>query len=83
MLKCVFKFGLNLANGIDNSLDAKLDAALLALDDINENNDVAACNSLEAFISAVEVQSGNKITVEDANDLIDHVTTIVLLLCGS
>ena len=43
---------LNLHVGIENSLDAKLDAALNALDDLNENNDVAGCNSLQAFINA-------------------------------
>ncbi|MHC4168077.1 MAG: hypothetical protein ACYSWQ_14060 [Planctomycetota bacterium] len=74
---------LNLQNGIENSLDAKLDAALNALDDLNENNDVAAINSLEAFINAVEAQSGNKILAEDAATLISKAQQIIdLILSG-
>lgn len=68
---------LNLANGIDNSLDAKLDSALNAWDDANENNDVAACNSLWAFINAVEAQAGNKIAEDDALYLIDQALAII------
>jgi len=52
------------------SLDAKLDAALNALNDVNENNDVAAINSMRAFINAVEAQRGKKISEEDADTLI-------------
>lgn len=37
---------LNLQQGIENSLDAKLDAALQTLDDLKENNNVAAINTL-------------------------------------
>jgi hypothetical protein len=76
-------YDLNLQNGIENSLDAKLDAALNALDDVNENNDVAAINSLEAFINAVQAQSGNKIPADDANLLIAEAQLIInLLLAG-
>jgi hypothetical protein len=53
---------MNLQNGISNSLDSKLDAALNVLTDVNVNNDGAACNSLAAFINAVEAQRGKKIT---------------------
>lgn len=67
---------LNLKNGISNSLDSKLDAALGALDDVNENNDVAACNTLSSFINAVEAQSGNQIPSSDADDLISDVMEI-------
>ncbi|NIV30687.1 MAG: hypothetical protein GWN58_14665, partial [Anaerolineae bacterium] len=42
---------LNLQQGISNSLDSKLDAAVEALDDLKENNDVAAINALQAFIN--------------------------------
>jgi hypothetical protein len=71
---------LNLQAGIENSLDAKLDAALQALDDLNANNDVAAINATEAFINAVEAQSGNKIQPEDADDLIDTAINIIVAL---
>jgi len=70
----------NLQNGIDNSLDAKLDAALNALDDTNENNDVAAINAMEAFISATQAQSGKKIPEADANQLIADAQAIIALL---
>jgi hypothetical protein len=71
---------LNLQAGIENSLDAKLDAALQALDDLNTNNDVAAINAIEAFINAVEAQSGNKIQPEDADDLIETAINIIVAL---
>ena len=71
---------LNLVNGIANSLDAKLDSVVRVLDDLNENNDVAACNALEGFINAVEAQSGNHISVDDAVALIEDTQQIIALL---
>lgn len=71
---------LNLANGISNSLDAKIDAVMNALDDMNENNDVAACNSLGSFINAVEAQNGDKISEGDAEELIADAKLIQLQL---
>jgi hypothetical protein len=68
---------LNLQTGIANGLDAKLDSALSALDDLNENNDVAAINSLEAFINAVEAQRGHKIPEADAVVLIAAAQAII------
>jgi hypothetical protein len=68
---------LNLQQQIENSLDAKLDSALRALDDLNENNDAAAINSLQAFINAVEAQRGNKITDEQADTLISAAQAII------
>jgi hypothetical protein len=70
----------NLQQGIDNSLDAKLDAALGALDDVNQNNDAAAINTLQAFINAVEAQRDNKITSEQADELITAAQAIIDLL---
>jgi hypothetical protein len=75
---------MNLQNGIENSLDSKLDAAVNALIDANFNNDGAACNSLAAFISAVEVQRGKKITSAQADQLIASAQQIkVMLNCGN
>lgn len=72
---------LNVQKGIANSLDAKLNAVFDALDDINTNNDVAAVNSLNAFINAVYTQLGNgKIPPEDAalaQELIDCAQAII------
>jgi len=74
---------LNLKTGITKSLDRKLDAALKAIDDLNEKNDTAACNSLQAFINSVEAQSGTQISKEDANALVADVQDILALLeCG-
>lgn len=71
---------LNLNNGIENSLDAKIDRALNALDDLNENNDVAATNSLQAFINEVYAQRGNQISYSDADSLISKAQSIINLL---
>lgn len=68
---------LNLQEGISNSLDTKIETALNALDDVNENNNVAAINSLNAFINAVEAQCGNKIPEEDADALIAEAMKII------
>jgi hypothetical protein len=73
---------LNLQQGIDNSLDAKLASAINALDDINQSNDVAAVNSLQAFINAVEAQRGNKITNEQADILVAAANSIIDSLTG-
>jgi FIMAH domain len=71
---------MNLHQGIDNSLDAKLGSALNALDDLNENNDVAAVNSLQAFINAVEAQRGKKLTDDQADILVADAQAIIDLL---
>ena len=59
-------FVLNLNNGIENSLDTKLDRALAALIDANVNNDISAINALEAFINGTQAQSGILILEENA-----------------
>ena len=71
---------LNLHEGITNSLEAKLNAALRALEDENENNDAAAVNTLEAFINAVEAQRGKKIPEAEADALIAAAQEIIELL---
>jgi hypothetical protein len=71
---------LNLDSGISNSLDAKLSNAVKALEDMNENNDVAATNKLMAFIHEVQAQAGSKIPQEDADALIAQAQAIVELI---
>ena len=71
---------LNLQNGVANSLDAKLATAVRALDDINETNNIAAINKLEAFINEVQAQAGNKIPQADADALIAATQQIIDLL---
>lgn len=68
---------MKIQQGIENSLDAKLDAAQQALSDVNQNNNQAAINSLQAFISAVEAQRGNQITNQQADILIAAAQAII------
>jgi len=67
----------NLQQGIQNNLDAKLAAALQALDDLSENDDAAAINSLEAFINAVEAQWGKELTDAQADELVKRAQAII------
>lgn len=71
---------LNLNEGINNGLDVRIEAALGALDDVSDNNDVAAINSLQALINAVEALRGNKISEEDADALTTATQQIIDLL---
>ena len=50
----------NLQQGFENALDAKLDAALVALSDVNERNNVAAIGSLNVLINAIEAQQDHR-----------------------
>ena len=72
-------FLLNLNQGIENSLDAKLEAVARALEDANQNNNVSACNKLQAFINEVTAQSGEKISSSDAENLINQAQLILNL----
>ena len=71
---------LNLQSGIASSLDAKLAAAMKALQDVNQNNNIAAIKALNAFIAAVQAQSGSLIPPSVANDLIADAQAIIELL---
>jgi beta propeller repeat protein len=61
---------LNLKRGIENSLDAKLNAALAALDAARAGATGTACNVLGAFINEVNAQTGKAITAVDASLLL-------------
>jgi len=71
---------LNITQGIANSIDNKINTALQSLDDMNQNNDVAAINALQAFINAVQAQRGNHISEADADMLIANAQAIINLL---
>jgi hypothetical protein len=70
----------NLQQGIDNSLDAKLDAALAAWEDASVNNNGAAVNKLVAFISEVEAQRDKKITNAQADTLVADAQAIITVM---
>ncbi len=74
--------GLGLHKGIETSLLAKLNTAIKKLQDDNEKNDVAAEKALQAFINAVQAQSGKKIPESDADALITAAQQILDLLTG-
>jgi hypothetical protein len=66
----------NLAQGITNSLDAKLQNVLDALSAANAGNRADACNRLAAFINNVSAQSGKQLTIDQANQLIAKANRI-------
>jgi hypothetical protein len=71
---------IDMPAGTRNSLEAKLAIALKKLLDDNERNDVAATNSLEAFLNSVDAQEGVHISSEDAVYLRESVTAILQAL---
>ena len=73
---------MNLNAGISNSLDAKINVVMDALDDVNANNDIAAINALDSFINAVEAQRGNKLTDAEADKLVATAQLIITTLGG-
>ena len=64
----VNSFGL--PKGLQTSLHAKLQHALEA---INADDKATACSDLAAFINEVRAQSGKKLSVSQANQLIAAV----------
>ncbi len=72
--------GMNGNYGISNALDAKLQNALDALEAKNAGQRQDAVNKMEAFINAVEAQSGDKIPVEVADELIADAQAIIAML---
>ncbi len=68
---------MNLQQGIENGLDAKLENAQQALEAANAGNRQDAINKLEAFINAVEAQRGKKLTNEQADHLVAKAQEII------
>lgn len=60
----------NLQQGIENSLDVKLQNALKAWEALKAGDLEAACGLMEAFINEVTAQSGKALTTAQAADLI-------------
>jgi hypothetical protein len=65
--------GLNIHQGIQNSLLAKLNAAAAAL---AADNTATACTKLQDFINECNAQSGKKLSVEQADELIARANEI-------
>ena len=65
---------LDLPKGTENSFVSKLESAKNSLENDQEN---AAINKLEAFINQVEAQRGKKIPEEDADMLIQYATNLI------
>ncbi len=71
---------LNLQQGISNSLDVKLANVENALNAMHAGDVTTACNSLSAFISEVQAQSGAALTAAQANQLIAAANQIKVAL---
>jgi len=71
---------MNLQQGIDNSLDAKLTVALGALEALNADQRNDAINKLDAFVNEIEAQREKKLTNEQADYLIGAAQEIINLL---
>ena len=71
---------MNLRAGVANSLDAKLSAAIAALDDEKPANEFATINALWAFINAVHAQRGHELTNDEADSLVRSAEAIISLI---
>ena len=70
----------NLAQGISNSLDSKLQNAMEAYQAANAGNRQDVVNRLIAFINAVEAQRGKELTSAQADQLIAEANRILSVL---
>ena len=70
----------NLQRGIQNSLDVKLQNAQDALTAARSGNRSSACNSIASFINEALAQSGNALSVAQANQLIASARQIRITL---
>ena len=73
--------GLDLPNGLENSLSSTINSALTKLADGNVKNDHAACNKLTGFINQVNAQAGKKIDFDQAEVLIWQAEAVIGLIC--
>jgi hypothetical protein len=59
----------NIQQGISNSLDTKLSAAVAALEQAASGDASGACGSVSGFVNEVQAQAGNKLTTAQASQL--------------
>jgi probable HAF family extracellular repeat protein len=70
----------NLAQGISNQLDTKLENAKAAMIAVNSGNRQDVLNKLQAFINAVEAQRSKVLTSQQADSLISWARSITAIL---
>lgn len=68
---------LDVQTGITNSLNAQLGFALRQLEVANAESDIAAAETLNAFISSIRANSGNHIDTSSVNELIEDAGKII------
>ena len=68
--------------GIENSLQRKLNGALRILKEANQQNDTAAYGKLGAFVNEAKAQRSKKIDETDADALISEAQQIMAEMCG-
>ena len=71
---------LGLPTSIENSLTTSLDTANKVIEDSNPKNDIAAINTLKAFINKLKAQRGKKIPEEIVDELISNAQVIIEIL---
>jgi hypothetical protein len=74
---------MNLHQGIENSLDAKLAAAQDAINANNNGQYQTAISKLNSFITEVEAQRGNKLTNSQADELHAFAINLINLIQGT
>jgi len=70
----------NLAQGIENSLDTKLQNVVTALNAAKDGNASGVCGQMGAFINETTAQSGKKLSVAQADQLIAAAQQIKAVL---
>jgi hypothetical protein len=70
----------NLSQGIENSLDTKLQNVVTALNAAKDGNASGVCGQMGAFINETTAQSGKKLSVAQANQLIAAAQQIKAVL---
>lgn len=73
---------MNLQQGIENSLDAKLERAQDAIVAESNNNVTEAVNALQAFTNEVEAQREVKLTNQQANELHFFANNLIRIING-
>lgn len=78
LIALVKKF--NLAQGIANSLDAKLQNIQKAVTAVKQNDRSTAWNELKALVNEAHAQSGKELTSDQANQIIEAAERIMAVL---